>query len=168
MIINDVFDLPIISLIEGVYSHLNNDNVFWSMHPYEFASLLEECKNYTDTNCFFEVGSGIGFNLMIANHMGFNTSGIEIDEKLYNFSTKKMKLSNIINGDIFNLNSIGQSIVFCNKISTDDFLSNKSENHVINICDKGSIIVFPNPTTQLRYNGNNNLKKIKDKIYLKL
>jgi hypothetical protein len=166
--ISDLLDLPIISLIEGIYSNISDVDVYWSLHPYEFISLLEESKGYGDFNYFYEVGTGIGFNVMIAGHMGFSSSGIEIDERLFNFSKKNLGLMNVVNDDIFNINYIQKSIVFCNRISTDEKLSSKAENHIIDITEVDSIIIFPNPTSDLRYSGNSKLVKLQDKIYKKL
>lgn len=90
-----------------------NGNQCWQYiptMPTSFYNILSKVKNYMKkekiigsgycTPRFLEPGCGVGFNLMIANRLGFDSTGLEYSDKVIGIGKQIFSNSKIIKNDI--------------------------------------------------------------------
>lgn len=94
---------------------------------------------------FCDVGSGIGTKLFLADHMGFEPQGIELNEQYVNISRRLFSEYSVQHLNALDADFSPYDVVYSYRIAKDDNMQEQVNKHIVDSMKDGAIY-FANDT----------------------
>lgn len=111
---------------------------FW-----HFLRGLREAEWLTGGRRFVDLGCGIGTNLAIAHHLGWDCTGVEFRPEYAEGARSLLPEARIETTDIRNLDSLPFDLVFMYRPAKADELEDMLEEHVASLLQPGTVCFWP-------------------------
>lgn len=118
--------------------HVYDRLPFW-----EFIAGMRQAAQLTDGRRFVDLGCGIGTNVAIAYHLGWQVSGVEKRPEYVAAASDLVPEGHFVESELLELEEVEADVIYMYRPARSDELEDALESHIADLLEPGTVCFWP-------------------------